>query len=234
MHPHLHCVVPGGGISPDSAKWVGCRKKTFFLPVKVLGCRFRKVFLAHLREAFADGKLRFHGEMAGLAKPAAFEALCLRAERVKWVVHAKPPFGGSEQVLKYLARYTHRVAISNSRILSIECGKVTFLWKDYAGGNQTKVMTLDAVEFIRRFLLHVLPGGFVRIRQFGFLANRARPGKLVQCRVLLGIPAAPAKAAATDQREGRAHDKQCPACKTGHMILTRVFQTAPPPRQDSS
>ena len=156
MHPHLHCVVPGGGISPDSAKWVGCRKKTFFLPVKVLGCRFRNVFLAHLREAFADGKLQFHGEMAGLAKPAAFEALCLRAERVKWVVHAKPPFGGPEQVLKYLARYTHRVAISNSRILSIECGKVTFLWKDYAGGNQIKAMTLDAVEFIRRFLLHVL------------------------------------------------------------------------------
>ena len=172
--------------------------------------------------------------MAGLARPAAFAALCNRARRIKWVVHAKPPFGGPEQVLKYLARYTHRVAISNSRILSIECGKVTFLWKDYADGDKTKTMTLDAVEFIRRFLLHVLPGGFVRIRQFGFLANRARRTKLVLCRVLLGISAAPAKAAATDQRNGKVHDKQCPACKTGHMILTRVFQTALPPRQDSS
>ena len=233
MHPHLHCIVPGGGIGPDGASWVGCRKSSFLLPREVLSCRFRNLFLTYLKQAFEEGKLRFHGEMADLARPASFAALCNRARRIKWVVHAKAPFGGTEQVLKYLARYTHRVAISNSRILSIECGKVTFLWKDYAGGNQTKAMTLDAVEFIRRFLLHVLPRGFVRIRQFGFLANRARRGKLVQCRVLLGIPAAPAKDAATDQRDGRVHDKQCPACKTGRMILTRVFQTAPP-RQDSS
>jgi hypothetical protein len=159
--------------------------------VQVLGSRFRNVFLAYLREAFEDGKLQFHGEMAGLAKPAAFEALCLRAERVKWVVHAKPPFGGPEQVLKYLARYTHRVAISNSRILSIADGKVAFLWKDYADGNKTKTMILDAVEFIRRFLLHILPAGFVRIRQFGFLANRARREKLALCRALLGVLPAP-------------------------------------------
>ena len=234
MHPHLHCVVPGGGIGPDGASWVGCRKSSFLLPREVLGCRFRNLFLTYLKQLFEEGKLRFHGEMAGLARPAAFAALCNRARRIKWVVHAKPPFGGPEQVLKYLARYTHRVAISNSRILSIESGKVTFLWKDYADGNKTKAMTLDAVEFIRRFLLHVLPSGFVRIRQFGFLANRSRRGKLALCRVLLGIPAAPANAAATDQRDRRAHDKQCPVCKTGHMILTRVFQTAPPPRQDSS
>jgi Putative transposase len=234
LHPHLHCVVPGGGIGPDGASWVGCRRSSFLLPREVLSCRFRNLFLTYLKQAFEEGKLRFHGEMAGLARPAAFAALCTRARRIKWVVHAKAPFGGSEQVLKYLARYTHRVAISNSRILSIECGKVTFLWKDYAGGNQTKAMTLDAVEFIRRFLLHVLPRGFVRIRQFGFLANRARRGKLVQCRVLLAIPAAPAKDAATDQREGKIRDKLCPACKTGHMILTRIFQTAPPARQDSS
>jgi len=233
LHPHLHCVVPGGGIGPDGASWVGCRKNSFFLPRQVLGCRFRNLFLTYLKEAFREGKLRFHGELAGLARPAAFAALCSRARRIKWVVHAKPPFGGPEQVLKYLARYTHQVAISNSRILSIECGRVTFLWKDTADGSKTKVMTLDAVEFIRRFLLHVLPGGFVRIRQFGFLANRARRGKLVLCRVLLGIPAALAKAAAADQRDGKAHGKQCPACKTGHMILTRVFQTAPPPRHDS-
>ncbi len=234
MHPHLHCIVPGGGIGPDSASWVGCRKSSFLLPREVLSCRFRNLFLTYLKQAFEEGKLRFHGEMAGLARPAAFAALCNRARRIKWVVHAKAPFGGPEQVLKYLARYTHRVAISNSRILSIESGKVTFLWKDYAGGNQTKAMTLDAIEFIRRFLLHVLPRGFVRIRQFGFLANRARRGKLMQCRVLLGIPAAPAKDAAADQRDGKMRDKQCPACKTGHMILTRIFHTAPPARQDSS
>ena len=140
----------------------------------MLRSRFRNVFLTYLREAFEDDKLEFHGEMAGLARPAAFAALCNCARRMKWNVHVKPPFGGPEQVLKYLARYTHRVAISNSRILSIADGKVTFLWKDYADASKVKPMTLDAVEFIRRFLLHILPAGFVRIRQFGFLANRAR------------------------------------------------------------
>jgi hypothetical protein len=150
------------------------------------------------------------------------------------VVYAKAPFGGPEQVLKYLAGYTHRVAISNSRILSIEDGKVKFQWKDYADGNKTKVMTLDAVEFIRRFLLHILPAGFVRIRQFGFLANRARREKLALCRALLGAPATPAEATADE----KADEKRCPACKTGHMILIRIFQTtgnlALPPRLDSS
>src|ERR1700684_1391458 len=233
LHPHLHCVVPGGGIGPGGAEWIGCRKQSFFLPVQVLGSRVRNEFTTYLREAFEDGRLKFHGEMAALARPGTFAALCNRMKRIKWVVHAKAPFGGPEQVLKYLARYTHRVAISNSRILSIECGKVTFLWKDYADGSKTKAMTLDAVEFIRRFLLQILPGGFVRIRQFGFLATRARRAKLMLCRVLLGVPAAPAKAAATDPRDGKVHDRRCPACKTGHMILTRFFHT-PPPRQDSS
>jgi Putative transposase len=190
--------------------------------------------IPQLNSCIEEGKLAFHGQMAALNRPAAFEALCRRAAKAKWVVFAKAPFGGPEQVLKYMARYTHRVAISNSRILSIEDGKVAFQWKDYADGNTPKVMTLTATEFIRRFLLHVLPRGFVRIRQFGFLANRARRGKLVQCRVLLGIPAAPAKDAATDQRDRKIRDKQCPACKTGHMILTRIFQTAPPAPQDSS
>jgi Putative transposase len=202
--------------------------------VQVLGCRFRNVFLTYLKEAYREGKLRFHGEMAGLAKPAAFEAMCRKAGKIKWVVHAKPPFGGPEQVLKYLARYTHRVAISNSRILSVADGKATFLWKDYADGNQTKTMTLDAVEFIRRFLLHILPAGFVRIRQFGFLANRARREKLALCRALLGAPPAPAKAAVADGRDGKTDEKRCPVCQTGHMILIRIFPTALPPRQDSS
>jgi hypothetical protein len=238
LHPHVHCVVPGGGIGPDGAKWAGCRKKTFFLPVKVLGRRFRNVFLAYLREAFEDGKLQFQGEMAALAKPAAFEALCRRAERAKWVVHAKPPFGGPEQVLKYLARYTHRVAISNNRILSIEDGKVTFLWKDYADGSKTKTMTLDAVEFIRRFLLHILPTGFVRIRQFGFLANRARREKLALCRALLGAPSAPPRIALAEVGDRKADEKPCPVCPTGHMILIRLPRTerlgALPLRADSS
>jgi hypothetical protein len=238
LHPHLHCVVPGGGIGPDGARWIGCRKKSFFLPVKVLGQRFRNVFITYLRGAFADGKLQFHGEMAGLAKPPAFEALCRRAEQTKWVVFVKPPFGGPEQVLKYLARYTHRVAISNSRILSVADGKVTFLWKDYADGDKTKPMTLDAVGFIRRFLLHILPAGFVRIRQFGFLANRARREKLTLCRTLLGTPAARSNAVATDARERKAEAKRCPVCKTGNMILIWVPHSkrlaAPPPRMDSS
>ena len=234
LHPHLHCVVPGGGISLDGARWVGCRKKSFFLPIGVLSSRFRNLFLTYLKEAFREGKLRFHGEMAGLAKPAAFKAMCRKAGKIKWVVHVKPPFGGPEQVLKYLARYTHRVAISNSRILSVADGKVTFLWKDYADGNKTKTMTLAAVEFIRRFLLHILPAGFVRIRQFGFLANRARRKKLALCLALLGAPPATVPATITEERDRKADEKRCPVCKTGHMILIRVFPTALPPRQDSS
>jgi Putative transposase/Transposase zinc-binding domain len=238
VHPHLHCVVPGGGIGSDGASWAGCRKPSFFLPVQVLSSRFRNLFLTYLRKAFRDGKLRFHGEMAGLAKPAAFEALCRRAKRIKWVVFVKPPFGGPEQVLKYLARYTHRVAISNSRILSMEDGRVTFLWKDYAGGNTTKTMTLDGVEFIRRFLLHILPAGFVRIRQFGFLANRARGEKLALCRVLLGAQANTTPIVNQDGKAEQPIRKQCPVCKTGHMILIgivhAVHRTAPLPRLDSS
>ncbi len=221
FHPHLHCVVPGGGISPDGSRWVACRKKSFFLPVQVLGSRFRKLFLTYLKKAFQKGRLRFHGDMAGLSKPAAFEALCRRARRIKWVVFVKPPFGGPEQVLKYLARYTHRVAISNRRLLSLEEGRVTFEWKDYAHGNKNGTMTLDAVEFIRRFLLHILPGGFMRIRQFGFLANRVRGKKLAFCRTLLRVACTPAVSKDQTTPEQR---KQCPACRIGHMVLLRIVQ----------
>jgi Putative transposase/Transposase zinc-binding domain len=239
LHPHLHCVVPGGGISPDGWHWIGCKNKSFFLPVDVLSSRFRNLFLIYLRKAFQAGRLKFQGEMAALASPAAFEALCRQARRIKWVVFVKPPFGGPEQVLKYLARYTHRVAISNRRLLSMEDGRVAFEYKDYADGNQTKVMTLEATEFIRRFLLHILPSGFVRIRQFGFLANRARGKKLVLCRALLGA-SAPAKTAVTEHgREiEERDDRLCPACKIGHMILVRIVPlarlAAPSPRLDSS
>jgi hypothetical protein len=235
LHPHLHCVVPGGGISPDGARWVACRNSSFLLPVQVLGSRFRNVFLNYLRSAFKEGRLKFHGETAQLAKPAVFEALCRRAGRIKWVVYAKAPFGGPEQVLKYLARYTHRVAISNARLLSMQDGRVSFAYKDYADGNRAKVMTLDAVEFIRRFLLHVLPGGFVRIRQFGFLANRARKKKLALCRTLLAAPPAARVAA---EKAANPERKTCPVCKIGHMVPLGIvpgMHLAPPaPRQDSS
>jgi hypothetical protein len=238
LHPHLHCVVPGGGISPDGDRWIGCKKKSFFLPVNVLRSRFRRLFLIYLRKAFQEDRLNFHGEMAGFAQPAAFEAMCQQAARIKWVVFVKPPFGGPEQVLKYLARYTHRVAISNRRLLSMEEGRVTFEYKDYADDNKTKVMTLEATEFIRRFLLHILPSGFVRIRQFGFLANRARGKKLAICRALLRATP-PAKTAAIDQSRKVEDDRRrCPACKIGHLVLIRVVPVArlaaPALRQDSS
>jgi len=238
LHPHLHCVVPGGGLGPNGAKWIPCRKYFFFLPVRVLSRRFRNLFLLYLRRAFRDRKLKFHGEMSGLNQPAALEDLCRHARRTEWVVFAKPPFGGPEQVLKYLARYTHRVAISNRRLSSMEEGRVSFQYKDYADGNRTKAMTLEAVEFIRRFLLHVLPGGFVRIRQFGFLANRARGKKLALCRILLGAPP-PAKTPALEVNGGveKREDQCCPVCKIGHMILVRLVpaaQTESFPPQDSS
>jgi hypothetical protein len=239
LHPHLHCVVPGGGISADGVRWIGCKKKSFFLPVKVLSSRFRRLFLIYLREAFLEGRLKFHGEMAGLTQPAAFEGVCQQAGKIKWVVFVKPPFGGPEQVLKYLARYTHRVAISNRRLVSMEEGRVSFEYKDYAGGNQTKIMTLAATEFIRRFLLHVLPSGFVRIRQFGFLANRARRTKLALCRALLGA-VAPMKPTVLDNssKAEERDEKRCPACKIGYMVLIGIVpqarQVASAPRQDSS
>jgi hypothetical protein len=228
IHPHIHCVVPGGGISKDGSRWIACRKKSFFLPVKVLSRLFRKRFLIYLEGAFQKGKLGFHGELETLAKPAAFAVLCRKAGQREWVVYAKRPFGGPEQVLKYLARYTHRVAISNSRLLSLENGRVTFEWKDYADGNQSKTMTLDAVEFIRRFLLHVLPSGFVRIRHFGFLANRNRKEKLVLCRSLL-----PARQTATepsasspsgnDSKNEEQESHRCPVCKIGRLVFIEVL-----------
>jgi Putative transposase len=237
LHPHLHCVVPGGGISPDGQRWIGCKSKSFFLPVRVLSARFRNLFLRYLRSAFEDGKLKFHGEMAGLNRPSAFELMCRQARRAKWVVFAKPPFGGPEQVLKYLARYTHRVAISNQRLVSIEDGHVQFEYKDYADSGKTKVMTLAATEFIRRFLLHVLPGGFMRIRQFGFLANRQRGKKLALCRALLRVPAPSIVAPRLEHKAAASEPKVCPACGVGHLVLIRLSAAVPEPhvpRVDSS
>jgi hypothetical protein len=173
FHPHLHCVVPGGGLSPDRQRWIAYRKR-FFLPVRVLSPLFRGLFLHYLREAFSTGKLQFNRSLLELNNAEKFDALLKRCRKLEWVVYSKPLFGGPDQVLDYLGRYTHRVAISNHRLVSLVDGKVTFRWRDYKEDNKQKRMTLDALEFIRRFLLHVLPHGFVRIRHYGLLANPRR------------------------------------------------------------
>ncbi|MGH9259814.1 MAG: IS91 family transposase, partial [Acidimicrobiales bacterium] len=193
-HPHLHCVVPGGGLAPGEARWVACRPH-FFLPVRVLSRCFRHTFLTLLRAAVRQGKLQYHGQLAALAAPTAGVRWVHALEHVEWVVYAKPPFGGAAQVLKYLAGYTHRVAIANQRLVSVTDGHVTFRWKDYAHGHRSRTLTLDAVEFLRRFLLHRLPRGFQRLRQYGLLANRRRTTHLARCRDLLGQPEGAAAAA---------------------------------------
>src|SRR6266568_5357092 len=179
-HPHIHCVVPAGGLSPDHTRWIHARYR-FFLPIEVLGCVFRGKFVAALRQAFAAGKLRFHGQMKFLGQPEAFSSLLRQLFRHHWVVYSKRPFGGPEYALRYLGRYTHRVAISNHRLVSFMDGKVTFRWRDSAHKNKKRLMTLTVEEFLRRFLLHLLPRGFVRIRHFGFLANRRRAALLPLC-----------------------------------------------------
>jgi hypothetical protein len=229
LHPHLHCVVPGGGISLDGARWIGCRKKSFFLPVRLLSSRFRKKFLRSLQHAFRQGSLHFHGELASLAEPSALAALCEKAEALPWVVHVKPPFGGPRRVLKYLARYTHRVAISHQRLRSLQDGRVSFDWKDYAHGGRTGILSLDAVEFIRRFLLHVLPAGLVRIRQFGFLANRVRKQKLEHCRALISAaqPGVTNDPVAADAEQDHPQQHACPLCKLGRLLLVELLSPFP-------
>jgi hypothetical protein len=181
-HPHVHCLVPGGGLSRDGARWVACRPG-FFLPVRVLGRVFRGKFLAGLEALGRAGRLAFQGVLAPLAEPCALHALIAQAREKEWVVYAKPPFGGPARVLRYLARYTHRVAIGNSRLLALEDGHVIFRYRDRAGGDRSRTMRLPATEFLRRFLLHVLPKGFARVRHYGILANRS--SKLKRCRALL-------------------------------------------------
>ncbi|MGH8190332.1 MAG: IS91 family transposase [Rhodanobacteraceae bacterium] len=241
-HPHLHCVVPGGGLAPDGDHWIAC-KPGFFLPVRVLSRLFRRLFLEHLEQAFATGQLRFFGSLQALRDRRAFLRYLAPLRKVEWVVYAKAPFAGPEQVLDYVGRYTHRVAISNHRILDIDDGVVRFRWKDYRHGNRRKVMTLAADEFMRRFLLHVLPNGFHRIRYYGLLGNRYRAPKLARCRELLGMPAPePAVDAPTkDYRDryaqltGRSL-RQCPACHQGQMTIVEIFNgdSAPTPYQDTS
>jgi Putative transposase len=219
-HPHLHCVVPGGGLSVNGEGWRSCRRG-FFLPVNVLARLFRRLFLQGLERAYEKGKLSFHGACACLTKPLAFDRLIKTVRSREWWVYAKPPFGGPAQVLTYLGRYTHRVAISNHRLLSLKNGEVTFSWRDNRHGQMRSTMTLSGEEFIRRFLLHVLPRGFQRIRQFGLLANRRR-GELARCRRLLGTIGQTMESVSQDyqalyQTVNGASLQQCPACRTGTM-----------------
>lgn len=221
-HPHVHCVVPGGGIALDGTRWIAGRPG-FFLPVRVLSRLFRRRFLEHLRTAFDAGTLRFFGNLAALAKPAAFARRLDALRRIDWVVYAKRPFGGPAQVLAYLGRYTHRVAISNNRLIGLDEGRVSFRWRDYRHHGKLKAMTLTAHEFIRRFLLHTLPDGFHRIRHYGFLANGHRRAKLALCRALLAAPT-PAPPPRSDYRDryrqltGRSLDA-CPCCGGAMLSL---------------
>lgn len=220
-HPHLHCVVPAGGLSLDRSRWIPCRQR-FFLPVKVLRRMFRGKFLAYLGAAFRKGKLHLSGSIAHLRSPTEFNRLLRRLRSIHWVVYAKRPFGGPEHVINYLARYTHRVAISNGRLLEMRAGQVTFRWRDSADGNQQKLMTLDAAEFIRRYLIHVLPSGFVKIRHFGSMANRNRRETLLLCRSLLPASAAQPPTLLSD-RQMRAVERKCPFCKSGTLhIIGRI------------
>ncbi len=239
LHPHLHCVVPGGGLSPDG-EWIHCLPG-FFLSVRVLSRLFRRLFLEALEKACAAGQLRFFGELESLRDPQAFTRYLAPLREIDWVVYAKPPFGGPRHVLEYLGRYTHRVAISNHRLRELKDGQVSFEWKDYRDANQSKVMTVSAEEFIRRFLLHALPPGFQRIRYYGFLANCHRAEKLELCLRLL--PTAcfllpqPADCrdflAALTSRNLRL----CPQCGIGTLIRIPVFLPCHGPvplRMDSS
>jgi hypothetical protein len=235
-HPHVHCLVPGGGLSSDGRCWIFCRPG-FFLPVRVLSRLFRRLFLEKLRAAFEAGRLAFFGALTGLAAAPAFARRLSELRRTEWVVYAKRPFAGPAAVLAYLSRYTHRVAISNSRLIDMTDGRVRFRWRDYRCNDKSKVMTLAADEFIRRFLLHTLPHGFHRIRHYGFLGNRHRAEKLALCRRLLAISAAsPDNADELGPPQNRSFDT-CPCCG-GRMErigpLPRSRPADPPAWRDSS
>ena len=227
-HPHIHFLVPGGGIAPDGQSWIAGHPG-FFLPVQVLSRMFRGLFLRYLEKAFAAGELNFFSEHRHLHEPAAFRRYLTSAWKAEWVVYAKRPFAGPAQVLDYVGRYTHRVAISNNRLVSMDDGKVCFRWKDYRDDNRRKTMTLEAGEFIRRFLIHVLPDGFHRIRYFGFLGNCHREQKLARCRELLGMapdePAADPPADYRDRFEALTGQslRACPHCHTGIMVVIECF-----------
>ena len=228
-HPHLHCIVTGGGLSDDGQRWLSPRKMTpgkdFFIHVNVISDLFKKKFLAYLKQRYQTGEFKWVGRIRYLKEKAAFHQLLTQLYAKKWVTYCKKPFGGPEQVLRYLGRYTHRVAISNHRIVNIADGKVTFKWRDYRDSNKTKLMTLDVFEFIRRFLLHILPARYYKIRYYGLLANRLRSARLNRCREILPFSQPPA--AAKSERlcwedvllELCGLDiRKCPKCRTGRMV----------------
>ncbi len=231
-HPHVHMIVPGGGLSADGTRWIACRS-SFFLPVRVLSRLFRRLFLSMLTEAHSAGQLMFFGNHEALAEPIAFAAMLKPLRKVEWLVYAKKPFGGLEAVLAYLSRYTHRVAISNRRLIAAGADTVTFRFKNYRieGPERYKTMTLATGEFIRRFLMHVLPKGFHRIRHYGFLASGAKAGNLARARELL---AGPEVATAADANEAAlAPVRTCPCCG-GPMHVIEIFEAGQPPRHQAS
>jgi hypothetical protein len=224
-HPHLHCVVPAGGISPDQSRWISCRRR-FFLPLKVLRRMFRGKFLAFLNAAFHKHQLCLEGTLRPLLNPVQFQRLVRHLRHRNWVVYARRPFAGPRHVIQYLARYTHRVAISNGRLIRLQDRQVTFRFRDSSDGNRQKLLTLDAIEFLRRFLLHVLPRGFVKIRHFGFLANRHRRDALAVCHALLS-QTSPHSADLPEQNQERT----CPVCKIGILrVIDTVFGVTRTPR----
>src|SRR6266704_3721781 len=237
LHPHVHCVAPAGGLSPDRARWVGSRKN-YFLPKKVLRKVFRGKFVNALKQAFQDGLLRFEGNLKLLAKPKIFAAWLRPLYRQDWVVYLKPPFGGPEYVLQYLGRYTHRVAISNHRLVSFIDGQVTFRWRDSADHNKQKPLPLSVDEFLCRFLLHILPQGFVRIRNFGFLANRKRAMLLPLCFQLLGSAQEPQAGQHVASTEDALGLWRCPKCGGPMKVVERLtaaeIQLRSPPRISSA
>ena len=218
-HPHVHCVVPAGGIALDRSHWVH-PPAWFFLPVRVLSKVFRGKFVAGLNRLFRKGELSFHGSLKSLADAKSFHRFLRQLFRRDWVVYAKRPFGGPGHVLQYLARYTHRVAISNHRLIGFRDGKVTFRWKDYARGNKKRTMTVSVNEFLRRFLLHVLPRGFVRIRHFGFLTNRNRTALVPFCRRLL--TERPREPSPDNEHAGPAVEWRCPRSAAPMIIVERL------------
>jgi hypothetical protein len=218
-HPHVHCVVPAGGLAPNRTRWIHARP-TFFLPVKVLRTVFRGKLVAGLREAFTHGRLTFPGALHALASDAAFRAWIRSLHQQPWVVYAKPPFGSPAHVLHYLARYTHRVAISNHRLVAVTDDTVSFRWKDYRHGSQVRILTLESEEFLRRFLLHVLPKGFVRIRYFGLLAARCRTHDLATCRAVLSAAPPPPPDPPVDATPRATWP--CPRCGAPMRIIERL------------
>ena len=226
FHPHLHCLIPAGGLAPDNSRWIATKRHGFFLPVRVLSRMFRGKLLSFLKQSYRRSELCFPGKLTALSTPRAFYSLLESLRRREWVVYSKPPFGGPEHVLKYLARYTHRVAISNGRLISLENGQVRFRWRDSRHNNRSSTMRLEATEFIRRFLLHVLPAGFVKIRHFGLLANRNRRQALELCRAHLHATVAEMTTLLSEQQQS-ALNRSCPKCQCGTLQVIAHYVAAP-------